>query len=271
MLYETAARAAEILALDVDDLDLPQPAGQSPPQGRRHRRHRLADRHRPPAAPPAARRRSGPVFRTDRRARVQLPPVRPRPDQRPGPAVLPAGRRTVRRRHRRRHPAPAPPQRADPRRRRRRQHRHPARLLRAHLGRLACPVRPRLARRPDPLATDPRPCPPPLSTATTRPPPSSDGPPRLHQPGTRSAPLLRGPPTGRTATGTSCPGTRATTTCSAATGRSTTSTAAPVATCSTVDPARRTVRCTRRVRRPSPSTWPIPSRCRARPARATRS
>ncbi|WP_245560468.1 tyrosine-type recombinase/integrase [Actinopolyspora halophila] len=75
MLYETAARAEEILALDVDELDL------------RNRRARV--RRKGGAADvivwrtATARllprllggRRSGPVFLTDRRARVELPPV----------------------------------------------------------------------------------------------------------------------------------------------------------------------------------------------------
>jgi integrase/recombinase XerC/integrase/recombinase XerD len=74
LLYETAARAAEVLALDVEDLDL------------RNRRAKV--RRKGNAADvivwqtATARllprllqgRRSGPVFVTDRRARVELPP-----------------------------------------------------------------------------------------------------------------------------------------------------------------------------------------------------
>jgi integrase len=74
LLYETAARAAEVLALDVEDLDL------------RNRRAKV--RRKGNAAdvivwqtatarllPRLLRdRRSGPVFVTDRRARVELPP-----------------------------------------------------------------------------------------------------------------------------------------------------------------------------------------------------
>jgi integrase len=74
MLYETAARAGEVLALDVEDLDL---------------RNRCAKVRRKGGAADiivwqtaTARllprllkgRRTGPVFLTDRRARVQLPP-----------------------------------------------------------------------------------------------------------------------------------------------------------------------------------------------------
>jgi integrase len=74
MLYETAARASEVLALDVDDLDL---------------RNRSAKVRRKAGAVDVIvwqtatarllprllkRRRTGPVFCTDRRARVQLPP-----------------------------------------------------------------------------------------------------------------------------------------------------------------------------------------------------
>lgn len=75
MLYETAARADEVLALDVDELDL------------RNRRAKV--RRKGGAADiivwrtATARllprllegRRSGPVFLTNRRARVELPPV----------------------------------------------------------------------------------------------------------------------------------------------------------------------------------------------------
>jgi len=50
MLYETAARSAEVLRLDVPDLDMPQPEDEGAPQGRRHRRYRLADRHRQASA-----------------------------------------------------------------------------------------------------------------------------------------------------------------------------------------------------------------------------
>jgi integrase len=75
MLYETAARTDEVLALDVDELDL---------------RNRCAKVRRKGGAADVivwqtgtARllprllkgRRSGPVFLTDRRARVQLPPA----------------------------------------------------------------------------------------------------------------------------------------------------------------------------------------------------
>ncbi len=49
LLYETAARSAEVLRLDVGDLDLPNRKAK-------------------------VRRKTGPVFLTDRRARVQLPP-----------------------------------------------------------------------------------------------------------------------------------------------------------------------------------------------------
>lgn len=72
MLYETAARASEVLALDVDDLD---------------RRNRCAKVHRKGGAVDVivwqtatarllprllGNRKIGPVFLTDRRARVQL-------------------------------------------------------------------------------------------------------------------------------------------------------------------------------------------------------
>ena len=50
-----------------------EPARPGPPQGRCHRRHRLADRHRAPAPAPAPGPTAGPVFVTERKARVQLP------------------------------------------------------------------------------------------------------------------------------------------------------------------------------------------------------
>jgi integrase len=54
MLYETAARASEILALNVEDLNLEQRRGAHPIQGRRHRVPLLGHRGRAPAAPAAA-------------------------------------------------------------------------------------------------------------------------------------------------------------------------------------------------------------------------
>ena len=62
MLYETAARAEEILGLDVPDLD-PRPRHL---QGRHDRLGPLADRHRPAAAP-APGPREGPVFLSARK------------------------------------------------------------------------------------------------------------------------------------------------------------------------------------------------------------
>jgi integrase len=55
LLYETAARSAEVLRLDVEDLELP------------NRKAKLLPRL-------LKGRKSGPVFLTDRRARVELPP-----------------------------------------------------------------------------------------------------------------------------------------------------------------------------------------------------
>jgi integrase len=53
LLYETAARSAEVLHLDVEDLDLPNRRAKVRRKGRRGRRDRVADRDRPAAAPPA--------------------------------------------------------------------------------------------------------------------------------------------------------------------------------------------------------------------------
>jgi integrase len=75
MLYETAARAEEVLALDVDDLDLRNRRAKV------RRKGGAADiivwRTATVRLPPRYldRRRTGPVFLTDRRSRVELPAV----------------------------------------------------------------------------------------------------------------------------------------------------------------------------------------------------
>ena len=75
MLYETAARAHEILALDVEDLDLANRKAKV------RRKGGAADviTWQPGTARLLPRllksRKSGPVFLTDRKARVQLPPA----------------------------------------------------------------------------------------------------------------------------------------------------------------------------------------------------
>lgn len=75
MLYETAARAEEVLALDVDELDLRNRRAKV------RRKGGAADvivwRTATARLPPRLLdgRRTGPVFLTDRRARVELPPV----------------------------------------------------------------------------------------------------------------------------------------------------------------------------------------------------
>jgi integrase len=75
MLYETAARSAEVLALDIEDLDLPNRCAGAP-QGRRHRHHRLTDRHRASAAAPA----QGPKYGPGVRDRAEGPGVAPAAD-----------------------------------------------------------------------------------------------------------------------------------------------------------------------------------------------
>jgi integrase/recombinase XerC/integrase/recombinase XerD len=74
MLYETAARSAEVLRLDVEDLDLPNRKAKVRRKGGavdvivwQTGTARLLPRL-------LKGRRTGPVFLTDRRARVQLPP-----------------------------------------------------------------------------------------------------------------------------------------------------------------------------------------------------
>jgi len=88
MLYETAARASEVLALTIEDLDLD--ARRAQVQGRRHRMDLLGLRHRAPAAPPHPRPpgRAGVRLRAPPRPR---PPPRsqgPVPCHRTGPARL---------------------------------------------------------------------------------------------------------------------------------------------------------------------------------------
>jgi integrase len=51
LLYETAARANEILALDVDELDLHPPASRRDRQRRQSGARRLGDQDRPAATP----------------------------------------------------------------------------------------------------------------------------------------------------------------------------------------------------------------------------
>jgi integrase len=80
MLYETAARSAEVLRLDVEDLDLPNRKAKVAALGRRGRRDRVADRHGPAAAPPA----EGPQVRPGAPHR---PPVAHRAAARMGSAV----------------------------------------------------------------------------------------------------------------------------------------------------------------------------------------
>ena len=85
-------------------------------------------------------RKSGPVFVTERKARVQLPAADL--DQlRPGPAELPAGRGAVLQGLRRRDAAPAAALRADPRRRGRHRDADADGPLRPHLGPVAGQVR----------------------------------------------------------------------------------------------------------------------------------
>ena len=55
MLYETAARASEVLALNIDDPRPGRPPRPDPLQGRRHRMDLLGLGHRAPAAPPHPR------------------------------------------------------------------------------------------------------------------------------------------------------------------------------------------------------------------------
>ena len=94
MLYETAARSAEVLALDVEDLDLPNRRAKVRRKGGAMDVDHLADRHRPAPAAPA----QGPHVGAGVRHRAQGPRAarRSRPGrERPRQAQLPAGRRPV--------------------------------------------------------------------------------------------------------------------------------------------------------------------------------
>src|SRR5450759_3119338 len=121
LLYETAACAGEVLALNVANLD-PAPARRGGRQGRPGRGHRLGDQDRPAAAPTPAppEGRPGVPHRHRSRPRPPTSPGRLRPRYRPGPAVLPASRRDIHDGQRRLDPAPAPPLPAHPPRRSRR-------------------------------------------------------------------------------------------------------------------------------------------------------
>jgi len=139
MLYETAARSAEVLALDIGGLDLPSRCA-GPPQGRRHRRHRLADRHRAPAAAPAPGPHGGPGIRDRTEGPGAAPRGRP-VRARPRPAQLSAGRGAVRQGLRKRDPAPAQALRADARRRDRNRDTDAYEVIRSYLGPVAGQVR----------------------------------------------------------------------------------------------------------------------------------
>ena len=69
MLYETAARSAELLALDVEDLDLPNRRAKVRRKGGAVDIDHLADRHGPAPAPAA----EGPQVRPGVRHRAEGP------------------------------------------------------------------------------------------------------------------------------------------------------------------------------------------------------
>ena len=140
MLYETAARSAEVLALDVGDLDLPNRCARVRRKGgaidiivwqtgtARLPPRLLQGRH------------AGPVFRD----RAEGPGAAPR--GRPGrartrPAQLSAGRGTVCEGLRRRHPAPAQALSADARCRDRNRDADAHEAIRSYLGQVAGQVR----------------------------------------------------------------------------------------------------------------------------------
>jgi len=79
MLYETAARASEVLALTIEAPRPGRPPRPDPVHGRRHRMDLLGLRHRAPAAPPHPR----PPGRTG--VRLRAPPWPRLPPRGPGP------------------------------------------------------------------------------------------------------------------------------------------------------------------------------------------
>lgn len=156
LAYESAARVGELLALNVEDLDLANRRARVIRKGGaadvivwQSGTARLLPRL-------VKGRKSGPLFLTGRKARV-----------RPRPAQLPPGGRAVHQCHeghdwRTLDAAPAAPQRADSRGRGRRLDEHPAGLQRAHLGPLAGQVREGLCRGAGQLAGAARPGAPPV-------------------------------------------------------------------------------------------------------------
>lgn len=157
LAYESAARASEILGLDVADLDMP---------------NRRAKVIRKGSAVDIITWRTGtarllPRLLKGRRVRARVPHRPPgtgratawrrRPGERPRTPLVPPRCRAVRAGDRgpARRPvdaSPAPPQRADARGRGRRQHSHTARLQRAHERRESRPVRQGERRGPGALA-----------------------------------------------------------------------------------------------------------------------
>lgn len=147
LLYETAARSEEVLALNVPDLDTANRRAVVVRKGGARdvivwqtATARLLPRL-------LAGRRRGPVFLTDRAARPSGAGRRRSHDWQ-GAAVLSTGGRAVRSPHRRHvrwaiHPAPAAPFRADPRRRNWRLHPDADGSVRAHLGAIPGHLRPR--------------------------------------------------------------------------------------------------------------------------------
>ena len=140
MLYETAARSAEVLALDVEDLDLPNRRARVRRKGGaidiivwQTGTARLLPRL-------LQGRSAGPVFVTERKARVQLPRGRPG-RARPRPAQLPAGRGAVRQGLRRRNAAPTPTLRTDARRRDRNRDTDAHEAIRPYFGPVPSQVR----------------------------------------------------------------------------------------------------------------------------------
>ena len=88
LLYETAARANEILALNVEDLDLPRRRAVVIGKGRPSRARRLGDQNRPAAPPPPARPHQRAAVPRRHRPRAGTPTRARRPRPRTGRARL---------------------------------------------------------------------------------------------------------------------------------------------------------------------------------------
>jgi integrase/recombinase XerC/integrase/recombinase XerD len=116
LLYETAARAHEILSLDIEDLDLPNKRARVRSKGGAVERVFWQAGAALLLPRLLAGRTTGPVFLADRQPTRPVPTLDRCPFTRPRPVVLPSGRGAIQSRHRRLDPSPTPPHCIDARR-----------------------------------------------------------------------------------------------------------------------------------------------------------